>query len=300
MTDVQLEHGYTRIANEILENLALLKINATQHKIILVVLRYTYGFQRKEHNLSASFLAEATDCDKRQIIRELLDLEQRRIITQKIRSGVTRIIGFNKNFDEWVRISACKTNGKSTNGKSTSGENTNGESTTPTSGEITTGTSGESTTQERNNLNKNLKEKNTISNQYDSKSAYTDDFESFWKMYPRKKEKQSAYKAWKARIKDGVNPQDIISAAGNYAAYCEASQTEDRYMKHGSTFLGPNKPYEDYITYSPSQQAATGHKEPKSWGALRNVRDRYQNQNESGETANGTDSNDEYKRRGFY
>ena len=57
----QLENGYTKIADQILENTAKLKLNGTQMRIILIVWRYTYGFNRKETDLSVTFLATSSE-----------------------------------------------------------------------------------------------------------------------------------------------------------------------------------------------------------------------------------------------
>lgn len=76
---------------------------------------------------------------------------------------------------------------------------------------------------------------------------YTPDFLEFWGKYPRKVEKRAAFKAWNARRKDGVSPEDMIKAAENYAAYCAAQGTEPRFIKHPATFIGHNRPFEDWI-----------------------------------------------------
>lgn len=162
VANVQTENGYTRIANEILENIAQIKLSPTQYRLIFIVWRYTYGFQRKEHNMSLTFLHEATGCDKRQIQRELTRLEERKIIFQTIKNGSYRLIQFNKNYEEWL-----ETVGKTDNGKTTIGETTNGEIVkggvgeidNGAVGEIVKGTIGETTNQERKNLNKVFKEK---------------------------------------------------------------------------------------------------------------------------------------------
>lgn len=141
-----LENGYTRVANEILENIPKLKLNGTQCGIIAIVWRYTYGFQRKEHDLSLSFISEATGYDKRQVQRELKRLEEKNVIIQNIKSGSYRKISFNKDFDSWIF-------GKSTIGESTIGETTIGETTKTTIGESTNKNIGESTNQERKKEN---------------------------------------------------------------------------------------------------------------------------------------------------
>jgi len=136
MADVQIEKGYTRIAHEILENLALIKLSPTQFRIILVVWRYTYGFNRKEHKLSLVFLSEATGCERRNIQRELKSLADKKIIFQSIKNGTSRVIKFNKNYEEWV--------GKTAIGGLTIGETTNGEINEGRVGETDEGTIGES------------------------------------------------------------------------------------------------------------------------------------------------------------
>ena len=100
----QLENGYTRIADEILENVAKTKLNGTQLRILLIVWRSTYGWQKKEHELSEKYLSEATGIHKQQIKRELRALIELEIITvvkePTFSSG--RVLKFNKNFSTQV------------------------------------------------------------------------------------------------------------------------------------------------------------------------------------------------------
>jgi phage replication O-like protein O len=152
LADVQLENGYTKIANKILERLALTKLSPIQFRLILVIWRYTYGFNRKEHEFSLSFLGKATNYDERQIRRELQKLEQRKIIFQKVSPGKPRLISFNKNYDEWIED---ETEGNSTPGKIPPGN-------------LTPGAPGNSTPQEIKNINKNL-------NKYKEDDEYTVD-----------------------------------------------------------------------------------------------------------------------------
>ena len=101
MINPQLEDGYTRIADEILENMARIKLSPTQYRIIFVVWRYTYGFNRKNHHLSLSFLSEATGCDRRTVRRSVNQMLERRILLEKGVKGQTRILEFNKKVTEW-------------------------------------------------------------------------------------------------------------------------------------------------------------------------------------------------------
>lgn len=87
-------------------------------------------------------------------------------------------------------------------------------------------------------------------------NEYTAEFEEFWSHYPRRVEKRAAFKAWKTRLKEGYKPQQLIIAAKNYASYCRLQGTEQRFIKHPSTFLGPNKPFEEFINGPPDNVIA--------------------------------------------
>ena len=67
MANPQLENGYTRISNELLDAIGKANFSATELEIVLCVIRFTYGFGRTSHKLSASFIAEWTKRNKRGI-----------------------------------------------------------------------------------------------------------------------------------------------------------------------------------------------------------------------------------------
>ena len=107
------------------------------------------------------------------------------------------------------------------------------------------------------------------------KDGYTEDFETFWDQYPRHVEKKTAFKVWKTRLKEKTKPEDMIQAAVNYATQCQREGTETRYIKHASTFIGPNKPFEEYIK-GPPEPPDPGGGEPVSWGPLRQLYAEYE------------------------
>ena len=76
---------------------------------------------------------------------------------------------------------------------------------------------------------------------------YTDEFERVWKVYPRRVDKQSAYKKYKARLKEGFKEEDLYHAAVAYGEECRRERREGRFIKHMATFFGPNHPFEEYI-----------------------------------------------------
>lgn len=148
-----LDNGYTRLANEILDKMAKTKLSPTQYRILFVVWRYTYGFQRKEHELSLSFLSAATECNQRSLQRELKKLIDMNVIYE-LYPTQTRRLGFNKHLDEW-RIESI---GETANGETTNGETANGETADESIGETTKGTIGETAKEERKK--ENTKESN--------------------------------------------------------------------------------------------------------------------------------------------
>lgn len=105
------------------------------------------------------------------------------------------------------------------------------------------------------------------------KEEYTPEFEEFWAHYPRKIEKKRAFRVWKARLREGVPPEVLVRACKHYAEYCTRQGTEQRYIKHPSTFLGPDRPYEEFIDGVPVQEIRRN----KSWGALRRLYDTRKN-----------------------
>lgn len=76
---------------------------------------------------------------------------------------------------------------------------------------------------------------------------YCSSFEEFWTLYPRKKEKAKASRAYQARLRDGFSEAELLSAAKQYAEECKKDRREEKYIKLGATFLGPATPFVDYL-----------------------------------------------------
>ena len=87
------------------------------------------------------------------------------------------------------------------------------------------------------NPNPNPKKKNN--------KSYPDDFEAAYAAYPARPgaSKQDAYKAWIARINDGVEASVMRAGVERYAAYCVATSIEPKFIKQPSTFFGPGEHY---------------------------------------------------------
>ncbi len=98
MASPQTENGYTRIANELLEALAKHRsLGSEAFQVLMMVFRYTYGFNRKEGLLTVSFIVVGTGLKQPNVNRAIERLISKRIIKRE-----KSTIGFNKNYDEWA------------------------------------------------------------------------------------------------------------------------------------------------------------------------------------------------------
>lgn len=97
MASPQTENGYTKIANEILERLSFAGINGCGYRILLVVIRKTYGFNKKKDVISLSQFQKTTQMERKQAVETIKYLVGKRILLKEENS-----YKFNKNWEEWV------------------------------------------------------------------------------------------------------------------------------------------------------------------------------------------------------
>lgn len=100
---LQIENGnFTRIANAILDSLVSAQISGSELRIVLAVIRKTYGYQKKEDSISLSQLQKITNISKRNIIYLLQNLEAKKILIISRSNYQCNLIRFNKYSDTWV------------------------------------------------------------------------------------------------------------------------------------------------------------------------------------------------------
>jgi uncharacterized protein YdaU (DUF1376 family) len=120
--------------------------------------------------------------------------------------------------------------------------------------DITTGITPEGQPKEKeskvNNIkpnNKNKKDTPQSPRGGKSVSDYTDVFDKFWSIYPRKIDKQTAFKAFKTLLKAKESADTILLCAKHYRDECVAQGTDQQFIKHAATFLREGR-YKDYLT----------------------------------------------------
>ncbi|MBD7966252.1 replication protein [Fictibacillus norfolkensis] len=102
MADVQPENGFTKIANEILEEMQKYKFNLNEVKVIMCLWRFTYGFQRKKHNMSLSFIENHTGLTRTRVNNSLKNMIKNNVVmAEKGAANKGNLYSFNKNYDEW-------------------------------------------------------------------------------------------------------------------------------------------------------------------------------------------------------
>lgn len=107
MANPQVENGHTKIANELLDAFCLNFPGGAKAQVLLAIIRRTYGWQKKQDQISLSQLVDMTGLCRRSVIYALQNLEAQKFITvhrQRGRGNVNEIntVGLQKNYNLWV------------------------------------------------------------------------------------------------------------------------------------------------------------------------------------------------------
>ena len=100
-------------------------------------------------------------------------------------------------------------------------------------------------------LNTNKSNTNESSN----KDIVLTEFETLWKIYPRKIGKPKALKAYQKAVKNGVTFEQVERGILAYCNLIKATKTEIEYVKHGSTWFNGECWNDEYGTGNSGQPA---------------------------------------------
>jgi len=102
VADVQLEHGYTRIADELYEAIMRAKLTLQQKDVLHAVIRLTYGFQRENDVISASQISARCGIRRSHVSDSLRQLAHMNVIHMESR-GTRKAcrIAPVKDYDTW-------------------------------------------------------------------------------------------------------------------------------------------------------------------------------------------------------
>lgn len=108
MANPQLENGYVRIATEVFEALARIRIPGEARQVLDLLFRKTYGFKKKEDAISLSQFVAGTGLKKNSVCRAIKHLEDLNLVHKK-ENAIANIYRFNKDFDSWKPLPKKRT-----------------------------------------------------------------------------------------------------------------------------------------------------------------------------------------------
>ena len=102
MANVQLENGFTRIADALLEAMCRVSISGRNSRVFIALIRLTYGFNKTSDRIATSQISTLTGIERRSVTRILKDLEAAGMVTRgPLERGRARRLAVVKDFDRW-------------------------------------------------------------------------------------------------------------------------------------------------------------------------------------------------------
>lgn len=103
MNNIQKEDGYTSIPNEILEAFACYRISGEQWQCLILIIRNTYDYQRKECIIKNKDFVSISGMLRQNVNRTLNELIRKKIIYFRLDDNGNKIYKINKNYDQWIK-----------------------------------------------------------------------------------------------------------------------------------------------------------------------------------------------------
>jgi phage replication O-like protein O len=105
MASPQLENGYTKIANELLEALYRQNLSGQEFRMILLIIRKTYGFNKIDDKISLNQMIEEIKLSKIRCSQIINKLQLQKIVTVTENcNGLFKKYKLNKDFQEWPTV----------------------------------------------------------------------------------------------------------------------------------------------------------------------------------------------------
>jgi phage replication O-like protein O len=232
----QLEDGYVRIANELYDAI-LEKLSSYRHvKVVMAVIRKTYGYGKKEDDITISQLASLTGIHRNHVGATIKSLEQMRVINPVRAGQYGLVIGINKHHGQWQKEEP-KVRGMAT--KTVARRNQNSCSTQPKQLLDATKTVDFSN---QNVAHKRQPQKTTpkdnpkrIAQSADRAASQDADaaFEAFWQTFGHKKGKANAREAFAREFAKAHHDADWLQSV--MAAAAKEAQRRPHLIADGQT-----------------------------------------------------------------
>ena len=102
MASPQKENGYTPIANEILEELVKIDLLGAELRVLLFIIRKTYGYHKKSDQISFTQFEKGTGISRQTINKTLKNLMAKGLIVKICLPGGNIGYSFIKDHENWV------------------------------------------------------------------------------------------------------------------------------------------------------------------------------------------------------
>lgn len=114
MSNPQIENGYTRIANELLEAIIKHPFSRREYAVLMCIIRCTYGFNKKEDAISGWQISEMTGIDRSHVSKTINELTKNNIILKSDHGRISHgqnvpFLSINKHYKTWLTVAELAT-----------------------------------------------------------------------------------------------------------------------------------------------------------------------------------------------
>lgn|GEM_PF-1959927 len=241
MASPQLENGFTRIANELLEALYHAKLTGGELRVILCVIRASYGWSQPVAPISIREIARRLIKHPGYIQKVVTNLMARGFIA---RNGVGLYLV--KDYDLWANIPAHPGVSTAHPQVSTPLTQESAPPLTPVCAEMASNLAQVKSLRAPKSISKTITKTNT------------GDFDRFWKVWPRKVAKEAARKVWqKIDLSDGLLDRILAAVELNKRSNPQWAKDNGQFIPHPATWLN-GKQWNDEIKQDTSGVPETG------------------------------------------
>jgi len=99
MANPQKENGHLQISNDIVDKFCKYRLSGEEWKVLWVIIRKTYGFNKKSDKISLSQFVKLTEMKRTNVIRSLKKLVNKKVIKKD--TTYTTTYSLVKDYDKW-------------------------------------------------------------------------------------------------------------------------------------------------------------------------------------------------------
>ncbi len=230
MANPQLEDGYIRLARELCTALTKANLSGAEFRVLLAVVGKTYGWNKKQDQISISQLSALTGLSKRGVCKATISLVNKKALGRE-QKGTTNVTTYwiNKDYEKWLL---------------TSEQNVTSEQNGTVTSEQTGNLLVNKTAPTIDTIQKTIKD--TAKKQLLLRQEQS--FGVTWSLYPRKIGKDKAFKAYCKTVVSAELAKQCKRAVENYLEEISDNNTDEKFIKYGSSFFNQ---WNDYYNIKP-------------------------------------------------